>query len=94
MQFDKLIKRVIITEKSALLKETNKYQFEVDRDANKHQIKNAVEAMFNVKVKDVRTCNYRGKERRMGYSVGAKPDWKKATVTLRSGFKLDLVEGL
>jgi large subunit ribosomal protein L23 len=94
MQFDKLIRKAIITEKATRLREMNQYQFEVAREANKYQIKNAVETMFNVKVKSVRTCSYRGKVRRLGYSVGNKPDWKKATVTLKEGFKIDLVEGV
>lgn len=94
MQFDKLIRKAIITEKATRLREMNQYQFEVAREANKYQIKNAVETMFNVKVKSVRTCSYLGKVRRLGYSVGTKPDWKKATVTLKEGFKIDLVEGV
>ncbi len=92
--FDRLIKKVIITEKSTALKEMNKYQFKVAPQANKHQIKKAVEEMFNVKVKDVRTCNYRGKERILGYSRGRRPNWKKATVTLKEGYKIELVEGV
>ncbi len=94
MEVDKLIKRVIVTEKSARLKESSKYQFEVVTEANKHQIKNAIEMLFNVKVKDVKTSNYRGKKRRLGISVGNRPNWKKATVTLKEGYKIELIEGV
>lgn len=77
MGFEELIKRGIVTEKSARLKESNRYQFEVAAWANKYQIKKAVEALFNVKVVDVKTCNYRGKTRRMGVSTGKNRTGRK-----------------
>jgi large subunit ribosomal protein L23 len=69
----------------------NKYVFEVDRRADKPQIKRAVETMFKVTVADVRTMNYRGKIKTMGRFSGKRPDWKKAVVTLAEGNTIDLV---
>jgi large subunit ribosomal protein L23 len=88
-----IIKTASLTEKSSVLSEKlNKYVFRVSPRANKIQIKNAVERMFQKKVLDVNTCNYAGKkkrERRADY--GRKPHWKKAIVTLKEGEKIDLV---
>jgi len=85
-----VIERPLLTEKGAVLKETkNRYVFRVDRNANKRQIKLAVEKLFNVKVKDVRTANYHGKVsvamNRAGRFAGRKTSWKKAYVTLAEG---------
>jgi large subunit ribosomal protein L23 len=89
-----ILLRPIMTEKSMRLKEElNTVTFEVRPDANKVEIRAAVEAVFNVKVADVRTVNYHGKTKRMGRYVGRRPDWKKAIVTLRPGHKIELVEG-
>jgi large subunit ribosomal protein L23 len=78
-----IIKRPIITEKSMELIEENKYTFEVDKNANKPEIKQAVEAIFDgVKVKKVRTMNFPGKKVRTRFGYGKKADWKKAIVTL------------
>lgn len=78
-----IIKRPIITEKSMELLEENKYTFEVEKNANKTEIKKAVETIFDgVKVKKVRTMNYPGKKVRTRYGYGKRPDWKKAIVTL------------
>jgi large subunit ribosomal protein L23 len=75
-----------LTEKAALLQEENgKVVFKVDCRANKVEVKRAVEAMFNVKVKDVRTAKIHGKQKRVGKSVGFTSDWKKAYVTLSEG---------
>jgi large subunit ribosomal protein L23 len=92
-----LIQKPLITEKGTQLRETsNRYVFRVDRRANKRQIKKAVEETFKVKVKDVRTANYRGKPRvvmnRSGRFAGTKPDWKKAFVTLAQGDKIDVFD--
>ena len=89
-----VIKKPLITEKGTLLKEAvNRYVFKVDVNANKNQIKQAVEEMFNVHVKDVRTAVYRGKPRtvmnRSGRHVGVSPAWKKAYVTLAEGESID-----
>jgi large subunit ribosomal protein L23 len=81
-----------MTEKSMTLKEEdNTIVFKVHPDANKRQIKEAVEQFFNVKVKEVRSMNYNGKEKRFGRTVGRRNDWKKALVVLQEGEKLDFV---
>lgn len=78
-----IIKRPIVTEKSMQLLDENKYTFEVDKNANKPEIKHAIEAIFEgVKVQKVRTMNYEGKKVRTKYGYGKKADWKKAVVTL------------
>jgi large subunit ribosomal protein L23 len=84
-----VIKRPLITEKSTLVKETQRSLcFEVHRDATKPEIKKAVEALFNVKVQDVRVANMHGKVKRQGRFVGRRPDWKKAYVVLKPGEKM------
>lgn len=77
-----IIIRPIITEKSMNLMGDKKYTFEVAKDANKIEIKKAVEELFGVKVEKVYTMNIRGKKRRVGRYEGKKPDWKKAIVKL------------
>ncbi len=85
----------ILTEKGAKLKEAgNKVVFEVARDANKIEIKKAVEEIFKVKVDRVTTLNCKGKKKRFGKYQGTRPDWKKAIVTLKKGEKLDFIEGV
>jgi large subunit ribosomal protein L23 len=75
-----------LTEKAALMQEENgKIVFKVHRKANKIEVKNAVELMFNVKVKDVKTVTLHGKKKRVGKTVGFTNDWKKAYVTLSEG---------
>ncbi len=88
----KIIKRVEVTEKSARLSEKeNKYLFRVDLDANKSQIKGAVESLFKVKVTKINTLNREGKAKRnRRQQVGYRTDWKRAVVTLQSGDKIDL----
>ncbi|HYO93610.1 MAG TPA: 50S ribosomal protein L23 [Polyangiaceae bacterium] len=81
-----IIKRPIaLTEKAARLKEHQKVIFEVAPDANKIQIREAIEALFSVKVADVNTLVQRGKLKRMGRELGKRRNWKKAIVTLRAG---------
>ncbi|MDR3196099.1 MAG: 50S ribosomal protein L23 [Endomicrobium sp.] len=93
MDIRNIIKKPIVTEKAALLKETNnKYTFVVDKDANKFQIKQAVESLFNVKVESVHTSNYLGKSKRMGMRVGYRRDWKKAIVKLGEGQEIQIVD--
>jgi large subunit ribosomal protein L23 len=93
MNIRNIIKKPLVTEKSSVLKEKeNKYTFVVDKDANKHQIKQAVETMFNVKVVDVHTANYAGKAKRMGRSEGFKSDWKKAIIKLKQGQEITVEE--
>ena len=84
-----VIKRPIITEKGLTLKERDRTLcFEVDDDASKQQIQEAVEQLFKVKVEAVRTMVVPGKMRRRGKYTGYRPDWKKAYVTLREGEKM------
>jgi large subunit ribosomal protein L23 len=86
--------RPLMTEKSMQQKETlNTVAFRVRPDANKVEIRAAVESVFNVKVTAVRTASYEGKLKRMGRFQGRRADWKKAVVTLAPGHKIDLVEG-
>ena len=89
----KVIKRPMITERGAMMREVdNQYIFEVDPESNKHEIRQAVEHFFGVKVTNVRTMNYRGKVKRMGRYSGKRADWKKAVVTLAQGDSIDLFE--
>jgi len=84
-----VIRRPLITEKSTLLKETQRSVcFEVHRDATKPEIKKAVEALFGVKVENVRVANVHGKLKRQGRFAGRRPDWKKAYVVLKQGEKM------
>lgn len=94
MHYEKVIKRPLITEKADRLKEMSCYQFEVDKNANKYLIKEAVEKLFNVEVVEVRTANFRGKPRRLGRSSGHKPGYKKASVFIKPGQKIELIEGV
>jgi large subunit ribosomal protein L23 len=82
-----IILRPWITEKTMAMKEDKRYVFVVDKFANKTEIKNALESIFNVKVAKVNTINMRGKSKRMGRFEGKRPDWKKAIVTLKSDSK-------
>jgi large subunit ribosomal protein L23 len=91
-----VIRRPVITEKGLTVKETEgTLVFEVDPKASKTAVKQAVEALFKVKVDSVRTSNLAGKERRRGKFSGYRPDWKKAYVRLKSGEKMpDYVNNL
>ena len=89
----KVIKRPMITEQGAIMRElNNQYIFEVDPASNKHEIRQAVEHFFGVKVTNVRTMNYRGKIKRMGRYSGKRADWKKAVVTLAENDSIDLFD--
>lgn len=96
MRVQDVIRRPLITEKSTALREsTNIVAFEVHRDANKIDVKHAVETQFKVKVAEVRIANMHGKVRRRGRSVGRTPDWKKAYVRLVEGEKqIEFFEGM
>jgi large subunit ribosomal protein L23 len=88
-----IIRKVLITEKGTVLRETlRQYYFEVARDANKIEIKRAVEAVFSVKVDSVQTMHMQGKVKRQGRNVGRRNDWKKAIVTLKPDQKIELFE--
>jgi len=90
-----VIIRPVVTERStAMADDVGKYTFIVHPSANKIEIKNAVQSLFDVKVKEVRTANFRGKVRRMGRSIGKKPGYKKAVVTLADGERIDVYEGI
>ncbi|MBW6513791.1 MAG: 50S ribosomal protein L23 [Candidatus Syntrophosphaera sp.] len=79
----------IITEKSEKqVQDTNTYTFKVSINANKIEIKHAIERIFSVKVLDVNTIRMLGKPKRLGKYSGKRPDWKKAIVTLRAGDKI------
>jgi large subunit ribosomal protein L23 len=88
-----VVKKALITEKGTVLRERrNQYYFEVARDANKIEIKYAVETIFGVKVTGVQTMQMRGKERRQGRYSGRRSDWKRAIVTLKPDQKIELFE--
>jgi len=88
-----IVRKALITEKGTALRELrNQYHFEVARDANKIEIKHAVEAIFSVKVDHVRTMQMRGKVKRQGRYLGRRSDWKKAVVTLLPDQKIELFE--
>ena len=88
-----IVRRARITEKGTKIREgQNGYLFEVARDANKIQIKQAIEAIFSVKVDEVRTLRVHGKPKRVGRYAGHRPDWKKAIVTLKKGQTIELFE--
>jgi large subunit ribosomal protein L23 len=103
-----VIKRPLLTEKSARLRDTGgaatghvegdtyaqQVVFEVARDANKIEIRSAVQALFKVTVTDVRTLVVRGKEKRVGRFSGRRPSWKKAFVTLLPGDNIEFFEGV
>ena len=89
-----VIIRPVVTEKATIQKEReNKVTFVVAKDANKAEIKEAVERLFNVKVLKVNVMNVRGKKRRFRWIEGRKPDWKKAIVTLSPADKIEFFEG-
>ena len=92
-KFDVLI-RPIITEKTTLLMQENKYTFQVPLNANKVEIRKAVESIFNVKVEKVATIRVLGKTKRMGHTMGKRSDYKKAIVTLKAGETIELFEGV
>ena len=84
-----VLRRPLITEKSNAVRESQRAVcFEVHRDATKPEIKKAVEALFGVKVQDVRVARVHGKVKRQGRYVGRRPDWKKAYVVLKQGEKM------
>jgi large subunit ribosomal protein L23 len=88
-----VVRRPLVTERGAAMRERdNKVVFEVHPDANKHEIKRAIEHFFGVSVEDVRTMNMHGKVKRLGRYAGRRPDWKKAIVTLAEGDNIDLFD--
>jgi large subunit ribosomal protein L23 len=86
-----VIIKPLVTEKSTHLQETrNVYAFQVHRDANKAQIRKAVEAIYNVKVKDVHTMNRKGKPRQARNKIAKTSDWKRAVVKLDENSRIEL----
>ncbi len=86
-----IIKKVQLTEKGTNLQEQNKYMLEVRPNANKIEIRKAVEEHFDVKVTAVNTANYKGKRKRMRTAkYGKRSDWKRAIVTLKEGDVIDV----
>jgi large subunit ribosomal protein L23 len=91
-----IIVRPIVTEATSIAyQERGEYVFQVHPDANKHEIRQAIEQLFGVKVTGVWTAQQRGKTRRVGKATGRRADWKKAIVTLREGDRIEeIFEGL
>ncbi|MBW1676733.1 MAG: 50S ribosomal protein L23 [Deltaproteobacteria bacterium] len=90
-----IIRKPIITEKSTIQKEKdNQLTFEVDRKANRVEIRYAVEKIFDVRVIKVRTIQMKGKVKRMGRTLGKRRDWKKAIVTMAAGENIEFFEGV
>ncbi|MBM4446413.1 MAG: 50S ribosomal protein L23 [Chloroflexi bacterium] len=94
MHLYEIVRRPLITEKATLIKEQNKYAFEVAKEANRRQIKEAVEAAFKVNVAKVNVMSVPGKMRRIGRRYVMTPSWKKAVVTLEPGQKIEFFEGV
>ncbi len=94
MHLYEVLRRPLITEKTTLLQEQNRYAFEVARKAAKPQIKEAVEAAFKVKVAKVNVMTVPGKMKRIGRRQVLTPSWKKAVVTLEPGGKIEFFEGV
>lgn len=90
-----IIKKPLVTEKvSGLTASANQYGFMVHKDATRTEVKNAVESLFKVKVKRVRTMIVRGKIKSFRQFSGKRPNWKKAYVTLGEGQKIELFPGV
>lgn len=88
-----VIKRPIISEKSTAMAElADKFTFEVDSKANKHEIRDAIQQLFKVNVREVRTMMMHGKMKRLAKSTVKKANWKKAIVTLAEGQKIDFFQ--
>lgn len=90
-----VIERPLVTEKSMAGAGQGKYTFRVDKNANKIEIASAVEQIFNVKVDGVNTMIVKGKKRRLGrHPAGKTADWKKAIVSLKPGYTIEIFEGM
>jgi large subunit ribosomal protein L23 len=95
MNLHDVIQRPLVTEKSSIAREeANIATFRVDPHATKLEIRRAVEALFEVEVKKVRTMQQPGKKKRVGRSIGRKPSWKKAIVELAEGQTIEFFEGV
>ena len=90
-----ILRKPVITEKSTIQKEANnQFTFDVDRRANKVEIRRAVEQVFNARVVNVRTIRMNGKVKRFGRTLGKRRNWKKAIVTLAQGEHVEFFEGV
>ncbi len=90
-----IIRRPLITEKTSIQKEqSNQITFEVDRRANRVEIKRAIEKIFKVNVAQVRTMQVKGKTKQRGRIIGKRKDWKKAIITLLPGERIEFFEGV
>tara|TARA_B000000460_G_scaffold243391_1_gene212221 strand:+ start:205 stop:498 length:294 start_codon:yes stop_codon:yes gene_type:complete len=89
-----ILRKPIVTEKSTLLQEENRYVFEVAPSATKHEIKDAVQSAFGVSVRKVHTMNVKGKKKRFGPRYSQLRSWKKAIVTVSPGDSITLFEGV
>jgi large subunit ribosomal protein L23 len=90
----KVLLAPIVSEKSARIGEANRqFAFKVVPDADKSEVKGAVESLFDVKVQAVRVANVKGKQKRFGRMLGRRPNWKKAYVTLQEGYDIDFAGG-
>ena len=95
MHIEEVLIKPLLTEKSSIVTENaNRYVFQVQRKANKYQIKDAVEKMFDVKVTNVKTAVLPGKVKRAGKLTKKAASWKKAYVQIQEGQKLELYKGL
>lgn len=94
LELMQVLVKPLITEKSTLLQEEGKYVFHIAPTANKTQVKQAVQTVFDVKVVDVNICKTRGKLKRFGLHLAKTADTKKAVVTLQAGDRIQLIEGL
>jgi large subunit ribosomal protein L23 len=94
MDHTQVIIRPVVSEKSYVLAANDKYTFRVHQDAHKTQIRQAVEALFDVKVLEVRTISVRSKPKRRGHTSGRTRAWKKAIVQVRPGDSIPVFQGL
>jgi len=94
VQLFEVLKRPLVTEKNTILQAQGKYAFEVSREANKDQVKRAVEKAFKVNVTAVNIITVRGREKRIGRRQVVTSSWKKAVVTLKAGDKIQIFEGV
>ena len=94
MNINRVLVKPTITEKSTILQESGKYTFQIAPRANKVEVKEAVEKSFDVTVLDVNITKLHGKRKRYGPRVSKQPDIKKAVITLKSGDRINLIEGL
>jgi large subunit ribosomal protein L23 len=95
MNYHAIIKCPVVSEKSTMQKElSNQLSFEVDRKANRIEIKKAIQSLFSVQVDAVRTIQIKGKYKQRGRIIGKRRDWKKAIVTLKPGERIEFFEGI